>query len=130
MKNILKSVLFIDSLKYNIGIGDEIVQNDTYYPVSIASQQALSIYQCHIVWFQSETVNSFIEKLKIKTNSSDEDVLLLRHSRAAASFDAVVSLALAFNDTVDMQQQMNFTCVLNTTLSNIKFSGLAVSRLS
>ena len=76
-------------------------------------------------------MNSFIEKLKIKTKqltSSDHDASLLRQSRAAASFDAVVTLALAFDEIFPMDmQQTNLLNVLNQTLSNIKYSGLAVS---
>lgn len=58
---------------------------------------------------------------------------LLRQSRGAASFDAVISLALAYDEMIRdnkfVLQQDNYSQILNKTLSSLKYSGLAVSSL-
>lgn len=52
----------------------------------------------------------------------------LRQSRAAASYDAVVALAVALDEVMlDVNRTEMFSDALNTTLSNIKLNGLAVS---
>ncbi len=77
-------------------------------------------------------MTSFVENLKANAATSDDS--LLRHSRAAASFDAVVALTLAYDkiledDELALEHQ-DISCVLNETLSTLKFNGLAVSTTS
>lgn len=59
------------------------------------------------------------------------DDSLLRQSRAAASFDAVVALALAYDKILQVNKSAleyrNISQILNDTLSKLKFNGLAVS---
>lgn len=83
---------------------------------------------------KNETIDSFTNKLKAKTGSlypsiATEDSFL-RQSKAAASFDAVVALALAYDEVLGEYPNngTNLTDALNQTLSELKFNGLAVSR--
>ena len=78
-------------------------------------------------------MNSFVEKLKAEIGFEQDDSLL-RQSRAAASFDAVIAFALAYDEILQANelalQQQNISHVLNETLSGLKFNGLAVSTYS
>lgn len=77
-------------------------------------------------------MDSFVEKLKVVTDAEAKNITaLLRQSRAAAAFDAVVAFALAYdeilqNDEFALEHQ-NISRILNDTLSGIKFNGLSVS---
>ncbi len=53
----------------------------------------------------------------------------IRHSMAAASFDAVISFALAYDEIFSRGEfaDDNITSVLNETLSQLQINGLAVS---
>jgi len=87
-----------------------------------------------LTFLQDENVSTFIEKLVEKAATVyskvniTEMVPFLRESKAAATFDAVITMALAYHEIA-----RNSTCgitevqVLNKTLSDIKFKGLAVS---
>ena len=79
-------------------------------------------------------MNSFIEKLKERTETEARNATtLLRQSRAAAAFDAVLTLALAYDDMIQADkfslEHQNIS-VLNETLSMLKFNGLAVNTYS
>ena len=50
----------------------------------------------------------------------------LQNSMAAASFDAVVSLAMAYNELLSEGKNISNN-ILNQTLSQLKINGLAVS---
>ena len=79
-------------------------------------------------------MNSFVEKLRKKTKTEAKNVTaLLRQSRAAAAFDAVVALALAYDEILQVDEfvleHQNISRVLNETLSMMKFNGLSVNTL-
>ncbi len=78
-------------------------------------------------------MNSFVEKLEAKTDARNV-TSLLRQSRAAAAFDAVVALALAYDEILLQVDEFalrhqNISQVLNETLSTLKFNGLSVNGL-
>ena len=77
-------------------------------------------------------MDSFVQKLKTVTDADAMNVTaLLRQSRAAAAFDAVVAFALAYDEVLRADEfaleHQNISRVLNDTLSRIKFNGLSVS---
>lgn len=81
---------------------------------------------------QDETVSSFVDKLQEKVRqlypSQANLDKLLRQSRAAATYDAIVMLAVALDEAVKSGDfGTNASRTLNTTLSNLKLKGLAVS---
>lgn len=73
---------------------------------------------------------SFVDKLRAKAQqeypSQTNLNKFLRQSRAAASYDAIVMLAIALDKTLKNITE-NISMTLNTTLSSLKMSGLAVS---
>lgn len=84
---------------------------------------------------QGETVNSFIKKLKAKAEARNVTAAdsFLRQSRAAAGFDAVVAIALAYDELLQVDEfaleRENISHVLNKSLSMLKLKGLAVNIL-
>ena len=77
-------------------------------------------------------MDSFVEKLKVATDAESRNTtVLLRQSRAAAAFDAVVALAIAYDDVLRVDEfaleHQNISKVLNDTLSVIKYNGLSVN---
>ena len=67
-----------------------------------------------------------MSKLKVITG---RDIPQMKNSLAAASFDSVISLALAYDIMLKEGEDMaeaNETDILNRTLSQLQFNGLSV----
>ena len=75
---------------------------------------------------------SFVDKLRARVQQEYPSLTdldkFLRQSRAAASYDAIVMLALALDETLECGnfETGNISMALNTTLSSLKMNGLAV----
>lgn len=137
MRKMLDGILFIDSLKYNVLNKDTINGSDVYHMVCKTWTLTIDIDELCFASLQDESVSSFVEKLQHKMqqlyssegNFSDINSTFLRQSRAAAGYDAVILLALALNHTQDYDKSCNYSQTLNSTLSNLKLNGMAVSNI-
>lgn len=78
---------------------------------------------------QDEKVESFIGKLIDETKDYNQSESFLRNSLAAASFDAVISLALAYDKALSKEyaevKDLRADDV-NQTLSQLQLHGLSV----